>query len=121
MMKVLLVEDDPFIQDIYETALEEADFEVEIVEKGNKVLSNLKNEEPDLVLLDIVLPGKNGWDILHEIKSDSELDTKVFVLSNLDQKEEVDKGKNLGADRYFVKAHYTPSQIVDEIKKEFNS
>lgn len=120
-MKVLLVEDDPFIQDIYETALEEADFDVEIVEKGDKVLSNLRNDEPDLVLLDIVLPGKNGWDVLHEIKSDSSIDTKVFVLSNLDQKEEVDKGKNLGADRYFVKAHHTPSQIVDEIKKEFNS
>ena len=121
MTKILLVEDDPFIQDIYETALEQADFEVETVEEGEKALRTVKEEQPDLVLLDIVLPGKNGWDVLHEIKSDSDLEVEVYVLSNLNQEEEVDKGKNLGADRYFVKAHYTPSQIVEEIKKEFNS
>ena len=121
MKKILLVEDDPFIQDIYKTALEQADFEVKIIEKGDRALKAIKEEKPDLVLLDIVLPGKDGWEVLHEIKSDSSLETRVFVLSNLDQKEEVDKGKNLGADKYFIKAHYTPSQIVEEVKKEFNS
>lgn len=120
MTKILLIEDDPFIQDIYETALEQAGFEVEIAGKGQQALKKLKDDLPDLVLLDIVLPGKNGWEILEEIKNSSEIsEVKVYVLSNLNQEDEVDKGKNLGADRYLVKAHYTPSQVVEEIKKEF--
>lgn len=121
MPQILLVEDDPFIQDIYQTALEQADFEVKIAEEGDQALRSMEQEKPDLILLDIVLPGMNGWDVLNEIKSDSDLkDVKVFVLSNLNQKDEVDKGKNLGADRYLIKAHYTPSQVVEEIKQEFN-
>ena len=121
MTKILLIEDDPFIQDIYETALKEADFEVQIAEEGKEALRLAKERELDLILLDIVLPGMDGWEVLNKIKNDSGLeDVKVYVLSNLDQEEEVKKGKNLGADRYLVKAHYTPSQVVEEIKKEFN-
>lgn len=120
MSQILLIEDDPFIQDIYQTALEQADFEVEIAEQGDQALRVMRKEKPDLVLLDIVLPGMNGWDVLYEIKTDSELKKiKVFVLSNLNQEDEVDKGKNLGADRYLIKAHYTPSEVVEEIKQEF--
>jgi len=119
--KILLVEDDPFIIDIYKTSLEQADFEVEVAEGGKQALRFLKEEKPDLMLLDIVLPDVDGWEVLKEISEDSELsDLKIFVLSNLGQKNEIDKGMNLGADKYFIKAHYTPSQIVEKIKEEFN-
>jgi len=120
MIQILLIEDDPFIQDIYETALEQSDFEVKIAEKGEEALRMMEEEKPDLVLLDIVLPGMDGWEILSKIKSNSDFDeVEVYVLSNLNQEDEVDKGEKLGADRYLIKAHYTPGEVVEEIKKEF--
>ena len=70
------------------------------------------------MLLDIVLPQIDGWEILGKIRQDPKLkDLKVIVLSNLGQKEEVEKGLKLGAVKYLVKAHYTPSKAVKEIKK----
>lgn len=116
--KIILVEDDVFLIDIYTTKLKEAGFLVEVVENGEKVLSKAKEVKPDLLLLDIVLPHVDGWQILKELKSDKELKKiKVVILSNLGQKEEVAKGVKLGAEKYLIKAHYTPSEIVEEVKK----
>lgn len=117
MKKILLVEDDPFIKDIYETALEQAGYEVEMAEDGEQALQLVK-EKPDLVLLDIVLPDISGWEVLKEIKSAPELEeVKVFVLSNLDQKEKLEKD-DLEVDNYFIKANYKPSEVVEKIKRE---
>lgn len=118
MKTILLVEDDPFLIDIYSTKLKESGFSVEVVSSGGEVLSRLAEKKPDLVLLDIVLPEVDGWDILKKIKSDPKMqDMRVFILSNLGQKEEVEKGLELGATKYLIKARYTPSEVVDEIKK----
>lgn len=118
MKQILLVEDDPFLIDIYTTRLKEAGFAVVVALDGQEALNKIKKEKPDLVLLDIVLPQIDGWEILREIKSDQNLkDLPVIILSNLGQKEEVEKGVTLGASRYLIKAHYTPSEVVAEIKK----
>ena len=80
--------------------------------------SSLKERKPDLLLLDIVLPNVDGWEILREIREDSNLkDLKVVILSNLGQKEEVEKGFKLGAVKYLIKAYYTPTEVVEEVKK----
>lgn len=116
MKKILLVEDDPFIIDIYKTKLESAGFLVEIAVNGQEALEK-SVERPDLILLDIVLPSIDGWEILKTLKEDKKLNLiPVIILSNLGQKSEVEKGLKLGAKKYLIKAHYTPSQIVDEIK-----
>lgn len=118
MKKILLIEDDPFLQDIYTTKLKEAGFEVETVDDGEIAISSIKEKNPDLLLLDIVLPHLDGWEIIKQIKESSDLkDLKVIILSNLGQKNEVEKGINLGAVKYLIKAHYTPTEIVEEIKK----
>lgn len=120
MKSILLVEDDPFLIDIYTTRLKEAGFAVVVALDGPEALNKIKKEKPkpDLVLLDIVLPQIDGWEILREIKSDQNLkDLPVIILSNLGQREEVEKGVTLGASRYLIKAHYTPSEVVQEIKK----
>ena len=115
---ILLIEDDPFLIDIYTTKFREANFEVEVVEDGEKALTSLKERKPDLLLLDIVLPNVDGWEILREIREDSNLkDLKVVILSNLGQKEEVEKGFKLGAAKYLIKAHHTPTEVVEEVKK----
>lgn len=118
MKTILLIEDDPFLVDLYTTKFKEVGFEVEVATNGQEGLKKIKARKPDLLLLDIVLPGTNGWEILEEIKRNEALkDLKIVILSNLTQKEEVEKGMELGAAKYLIKTHYTPSEVVEEIKK----
>lgn len=118
MKSILLIEDDPFLIDIYVTKLGEAGFSVEVANDGQTALRNLEEKKPDMVILDIVLPKIDGWEILRKINSTPKLkDLKVIILSNLGQKEEVEKGINLGSIKYLIKAHYTPSEVVQEIKE----
>lgn len=118
MKKILFVEDDPFLIDIYATKLKQAGFEVAVQSDGEKVLSSILKEKPDVAILDIVLPHLDGWDILRSIRRDEQAkNTKIVILSNLGQKDEVEKGLGLGASKYLIKAHYTPSQVVEEITK----
>ena len=118
MKQILLIEDDPFLIDIYSTKLKDSGFLVEVASDGEQALEKVKAKKPDLVLLDIVLPKVSGWEILRKIKSEANLKgLKIIILSNLGQKEEVEKGVDLGVSKYLIKAHYTPSQVVEEIKE----
>lgn len=120
MKKIILVEDDPFLIDIYSTKLNESGFEVSLVKDGEDVLELSKKIKPDVIILDIVLPHIDGWQILKLLKSEETLKmSKIIILSNLSQKEEVEKGISLGADKYLIKSDYTPTQVVEEIKKVF--
>jgi DNA-binding response OmpR family regulator len=130
--QILLVEDDPFLIDIYTTKLKRAGFKIEVASDGSDALRKLNEERFDLLVLDIVLPKIDGWEILEKIKNRASAeakvkmrtksspplkDLKIVVLSNLGQKGEVEKGLKLGAIKYLIKAHYTPSQVVAEIKQ----
>ena len=118
MKHILLVEDDPFLIDIYTTKLKKEKFSVEVAVDGEECLSKLKETMPDLLILDIVLPNVDGWEVLRKIKANPKLKTiPVVVLSNLGQKEEVEKGKKLGAAKYLIKAYYKPSEVIAEVKK----
>lgn len=118
MKTILLVEDDLFLIDIYKNKLNAAGFEIDVAEDGEAALKKIKEKKPDLMVLDIVLPGIDGWELLEKIKTETQIkDLKVLILSNLSQKDEVEKGMELGAIRYLIKAHYTPSEVVAEIKQ----
>jgi len=118
MKKILLVEDDPFLIDIYTTKLKQEGYEMVLAKNGEQALKLSKSEEPDLILLDIVLPQMDGWHVLKEVKKvEGKSHPKVILLSNLSQKEEVEKGIALGADKYLIKSDFTPSQVIEEIKK----
>jgi DNA-binding response OmpR family regulator len=135
MKSILLIEDDPFLIDIYTTKLKEEGFSIEIATSGEEGLKKLETtthpppsrgkrapKKFDLLVLDIVLPKIDGWEILEKIKeqrakSKNLEGLKIIILSNLGQKEEVEKGLRLGAEKYLIKAHYTPSEVVAEIKK----
>lgn len=118
MKNILLIEDDPFLIEIYSEKFREGGFFVDVVSNGEEVLAKAKEKKPDLIVLDIVLPQVDGWELLRQLKQDQELkNIKVVILSNLGQKEEVEKGIESGAAKYLIKAHFTPSQVVEEIKK----
>ncbi|MCK4454369.1 response regulator [Candidatus Parcubacteria bacterium] len=118
MNTILLVEDDPSLIDIYTTKLKQDGFSVRVAKNGQEAFELLKKEVPDLLVLDIVLPQVDGWDVLSKIKENKKWEKiPIVILSNLGQKAEVEKGLKLGAEEYLIKAHYTPSEIVEEIKK----
>ena len=118
MKQILLVEDDPFLIDIYTTKFKEMGFVIDVAQDGSQALRKILENDIELVLLDIVLPHVDGWEILKKIREEKDLkDLKVVILSNLGQKSEVDKAFALGATKYLIKAHYTPSEVVEEVKK----
>lgn len=116
--KILLIEDDPLIIEIYTTQLKKAGFEVESAPDGEKAFEMIKEKNFDLLILDIVLPYLTGFELLKRIRNQAEFkNLKVLVLSNLGQKSDIERAKRLGVSQYLIKAHYTPSEVVEEIKK----
>ena len=116
--KILLVEDDQFLIDIYTKKLKFSGFDVEVAQTGAKAIAMSKEIKPDLIILDVVLPEMEGWEALRKIRDNEETKhTKVIFLSNLGQRGEVEKGLGLGALKYLIKSQYTPSEVVEEIKK----
>jgi len=120
MQKILIIEDDTFLSEMYATKLTQAGFKVEIADDGQKGIDKAKEGQPDLILLDIVLPKVDGFEALKQLKSDSQLkNIPIILLTNLGQKTDVEKGLTLGADAYIIKAHYTPAAVVAKIKEVF--
>lgn len=117
-VKVLLVEDEKILSDMYSLKFEREGMEVVVVDNGGGVLSQAQSTKPDIILLDIILPQEDGFSVLKELKSTAETKKiKVLMLTNLGQDEDIKKGKDLGADGYLVKSNLTPAQVVDKIKE----
>lgn len=116
---ILLVEDDAFISSMYQTKLSMLGYTVRVASDGALGWSALQQEpRPDLVLLDIVLPKKDGFEILADARKDARLQgLPIILLTNLGQKPDVQRGIDLGADDYIIKAHFTPSEVVEKIEK----
>jgi DNA-binding response OmpR family regulator len=118
MSKILIIEDDKFLRELIVKKLSDENFETEQAVDGESGLKKIKTVNPDIVLLDLILPGIDGFEVLSKMKEDSSLTSiPVIILSNLGQREDVEKGMKLGATDYLVKAHFTPNEIVEKIKK----
>lgn len=117
-IKILLVEDDPFLLSMYATKFELEKFQVISAEDGEIGLHLVKKTKPDIILLDILMPKMNGFEVLERLKKDPETrKIPVILLTNLNQKDEIERGMSLGADDYLIKAHFMPSEVVEKIKK----
>lgn len=119
--KILIVEDDEFLLQMYVTKLELESFTVLSATNGEEGLKAAFKEKPDLILLDLKLPKIDGFEVLRDLKSNE--DTKnipVVVLTNFSEKEHIDKCLSLGAEDYLIKAHFVPSEVISKIKKILN-
>jgi DNA-binding response OmpR family regulator len=117
MKKILIIEDDNFLRELIVKKLLREGFEVKEALDGEEGVKKTKEEKPDLVLLDLILPTFDGFEVLSRIKMDSETkEIPVVILSNLGQKDEIERGMAMGAADYLVKANFTPSEIVAKIK-----
>ncbi len=117
--KILIVEDDAFLRELCSKKLEKSGYDIILATDGNEALKKIKEEQPDLVLLDIILPGIEGFEVLRrvrELKDEIVSKTRIVMLSNLGQKSDIDKAKRLGATDYIVKAHYTTDDIYEKTK-----
>lgn len=121
-MKVLIVEDEPTLLDIYSTEVRMKGYEVIEAKDGIEGLEAAINAMPSIILLDIILPMKDGFEVLKDLKSNQK--TKgipVIILSNLGQEFEVKRGLALGAVRFLIKANLTPDRLVEEIRANLSS
>jgi DNA-binding response OmpR family regulator len=117
-IRILLVEDDPFLLSMYSTKFELENFEVVAAADGEKGLVMAVGTAPDIILLDIMMPKMNGFEVLEKLKADKRTSgIPVLLLTNLNQKNEVERGLALGAEDYLIKAHFMPSEVVAKIKK----
>ena len=120
-IKILLVEDDSFLLGMYATKFEMEGFKVIMAEDGEKAVRLALKELPDIILLDIILPKVNGFEVLRQVKAaPATANIPVLLLTNLSQKDEIEQGLKMGAEDYLIKAHFMPSEVVDKIKKTLN-
>lgn len=117
-IKILLVEDDSFLIGIYLSKFELEGFEITPAPNGEEGLKLAKCEKPDVVLLDILLPGKDGFWVLQELKKDPiTKNIPVIMMTNLSEEENVKKAFDLGAADYLVKSNFLPVEVIDKVKK----
>lgn len=113
----MIVEDDSFVMDIYQTKLSQEGYTVIEARDGLDAMKKLEKEKPDLILLDIIMPNMDGLEVLKKIKADEKFSSiPVILLTNLSQKEEINLGLGLGANDYLIKSHFTPSEVLEKIK-----
>jgi len=115
--KILIIEDDKFLRRLITQKLTKEGYDTSEAADGEEGIKKVKEEKPDLVLLDLILPGIDGFGVLSRIKEDPDLvPIPVIILTNIDQKENIEKGLKMGAVDYLIKAHFTPGEIVEKIK-----
>lgn len=119
--KILVVDDDPFILDMYVMKFKEQGFQVETATDGKMALEKIQTVKPDILLLDVVMPTMDGFDVIKKIRENQTPRMyKILFLTNFGQKEDVERGMQLGADGYIIKAHFTPSEVTAKVKEMLN-
>jgi DNA-binding response OmpR family regulator len=115
--KILIIEDDKFLRQLILRKLEREGYQVVEAVDGEEGYKKIKLEMPDIVLLDLILPGIDGFEFLSRVKEDDTINKiPVIILSNLGQREDIDRGLKLGAVDYLIKAHFTPSEIIEKVR-----
>jgi len=110
---ILIIEDDKFLRELIAQKLLKENYEISEAVDGEEGIKKIREEKPDLIL-----PGIDGFEVLSRMKDSEEISSiPVIILSNLGQKEDVERGLNLGAKDYLIKAHFTPGEIIEKIKK----
>ncbi|MFW5884717.1 MAG: response regulator [Patescibacteria group bacterium] len=119
-MKVLLVEDEKILREMCSKHLKKNNVSVIEAIDGEEAIQKAEEELPDVILLDIIIPSKDGYEVLENIKNNPQTkNISVVMLSNLGQQEEVDKAEKLGADDFIIKANTMPKEIAEYVLENF--
>jgi DNA-binding response OmpR family regulator len=114
--KILMVEDDDFLRGLAVTKLQASGMKVDTAADGEAAITYLESHNPDLILLDLMLPNMSGFEVLEKVrKMENQKNVKVIIFSNLGDEADILKGQQLGADDYLVKASFTLDELVEKI------
>jgi len=117
--KILIVEDEELLYSLLRKKLIAKGYDVTICEDGQKGLDSMRKEIPDLILLDIVMPNKDGFEVMEEMQKDNNLkNIPIIIISNSGQPVEIDKAKNLGARDWLIKTEFEPLEVIKKVKKQ---
>lgn len=120
-IKILIAEDDSFLAQMYSEKLETEGFKVVLATNGVEAIDRMKLEKPDLLLLDLLMPKKDGFEVLKEKIADKDIkNIPVIVLTNLSQNEDIKRCYDLGARDFMIKAYFIPAEIISKIKVLLN-
>ncbi len=115
---IVLIEDDQFLAKVCNDYLLETGYHVVMANHGDDAVDIVEEHQPDMILLDLILPGRNGFEILEEIRLHEEIyDTNVIILSNLSQPEDISRAKKLGVIEFFIKANTQLRTVVEHVNK----
>ena len=114
---VALIEDDELIAEMYATKFTKEGYDLRHAADGFSGLELVKKDMPDIILLDIIMPKMDGFQLLQELRKQEQFkNLPIIMLTNLGQEEDVQKGRELGATDYFIKTNFTPQAIVDKVR-----
>lgn len=117
--KILIAEDEAILSTLLEKKLIEEGYQIFVAEDGEKTMEILNKEEVDLLLLDIIMPKKSGFEVMEEMKKDSKLSKiPIIVISNSGQSVEINRVKELGAKDWLIKTEFAPQEVVEKVKKQ---
>ena len=119
--KILIIEDDRSLARLYQIKLEKSGYEIQVAYDGEEGFEQITSYQPDIILLDIIIPKIDGFEVLRRLKANASLKSiPVILLTNLGQEEDMAKGKALGANDYLIKANFTPAEVVKKMEGIFN-
>ena len=120
--QILIIDDDKFLLNMYSIKFSKNNFEVNSATSGEEALNKIKDGyQPNIILLDIVMPGMDGFDVLQKIKEGNLLpDTLIIMLTNQGQLSDIDKAKSFGINGYIIKATTIPSEVVEEVTRIYH-
>jgi len=116
--KILIIEDEEILAQLLAKKLKSLGYEIFVAEDGEKGMKSIREIVPDLILLDIILPKKGGFEIMEEMNQDPSLKAiPVIVISNSGQPVELDKAKQLGARDWLIKTEFDPQEVIEKVSK----
>ncbi len=116
--KILVVEDDRFLRELITQKLAREGYDVSEAVDGEDGVKKAEEKNPDVILMDLILPGIDGFEAITKIKEKPDFEsTPIIILSNLGQRDDIERGLKLGAVDFLVKAHFTPGEIIEKIEK----
>lgn len=117
-IKIAIIEDDAFLAGMYEQKFKLEHMIPFLAEDGEAGLELIRAQKPDIILLDIMMPKMDGWEVLRTMRADASLkDIPVIMLTNLGQKEDIDLALKTGANDYIIKAHFNPQEVIERVHK----
>ena len=119
--KILIIDDDEFFTKVLENKLKKENFNVSIKNNGEKITEGMIENRPDVLLLDLILPQKDGFAVLEEIKKSQFKNISVIIFTVLSQESDIEKAVDLGAVDYLVKTKVSLAGVVERVKKQINN